>query len=343
MTGSGKSAHVIDGIEPDRIPFDDLFARNEPVLLRGLVSGWALVESGRQSLEQALEYMADGYSGRPVRVYVGDPAIKARFGYNELCTGLNYRAETMNLLDVFRAIREDLNRSEHPYYYINSLTYEEGFPGLRTSNDLVFNHEVFDRHPRISRIWIGTESRASAHYDMSSNMACCAVGGRRFTLFPPDQVHNLYPGPLAPTPGGQVITMVDLKEPDFDAYPRFRKALEQSVVVDMEPGDVLYYPSMWWHEVEAKDRFNVMINYWWNTSPRYMGNPVDVVMHAILGLRDRPQAEKQAWRELFDYYVFGSAEKPRAHLPKACLGPLGEMDDTLARRLRALVQQNLNR
>ena len=311
--------------------------------MRGLVSRWPLVEAGRQSLVRAMEFMAAGYRGKPVRVYVGEPAIKARFAYNESCTGLNYRAETMSLLDVFRAIREDLSRSVHPYYYINSLTYDEGFPELRGSNNLNFNHEAFDQHPRISRIWIGTESRASAHYDKSTNMACCAVGRRRFTLFPPDQVHNLYPGPLAPTPGGQVITMVDLKEPDFDAYPRFRKALEQSVVVDMEPGDVLYYPSMWWHEVEAKDRFNVMINYWWNTSPRYMGNPVDVVMHAILGLRDRPQAEKQAWRELFDYYVFGSAEKPRAHLPKACLGPLGEMDDTLARRLRALVQQNLNR
>lgn len=343
MTGCGKTAHVIEGIEPGRIPFDDLFARNEPVLMRGLVSGWPLVEAGRQSLEQAMQFMAASYSGKPVRVYVGDPAIKARFAYNELCTGLNYRAETMSLLDVFRAIVNDLNRSEHPYYYINSLAYEDGFPDLRNGNDLNFNHEVFDRQPRTSRIWIGTESRASAHYDMSANLACCAVGRRRFTLFPPDQVHNLYPGPFAPTPGGQVITMVDLKAPDFDAYPRFRKALEQSVVIDMEPGDVLYYPSMWWHEVEAKDRFNVMINYWWDASPRYMGNPVDVVMHAILGLRDRPQAEKQAWRELFDYYVFGSAEKPRAHLPEASLGPLGEMDDTLARRLRALVQQNLNR
>ena len=343
MTGCGKTAHVIEGIEPGRIPFDDLFARNEPVLMRGLVAGWPLVEAGRQSPEQAMHFMAASYSGKPVRVYVGDPAIKARFAYNDSCTGLNYRAETTSLLDVFRAIGNDLNRSEHPYYYINSLAYEDGFPDLRNGNELNFNHEVFDRQPRTSRIWIGTESRASAHYDMSANMACCAVGRRRFTLFPPDQVHNLYPGPFAPTPGGQVITMVDLKAPDFGAYPRFRKALEQSVVVDMEPGDVLYYPSMWWHEVEAKDRFNVMINYWWNTSPRYMGNPVDVVMHAILGLRDRPQAEKQAWRELFDYYVFGSAEKPRAHLPEASLGPLGEMDDTLARRLRALVQQNLNR
>ena len=343
MTGPEKTAHVIDGIEADRIPFDDLFARSEPVLMRGLVSGWPLVQAGQRSLEEAMELMAAGYSGTPVRVYIGDPSIKARFAYNESCTGMNYRAEKMNLLDVFRAIKEDFRRAEHTYYYINSLMYDEGFPRLRRENDLVFNHELFDRHPRISRIWIGTESRASAHFDMASNIACCAVGRRRFTLFPPNQVHNLYPGPLAPTPGGQVVTMVDLKEPDFDGHPRFREALANSVVVDLEPGDVFYYPSMWWHEVEAKDRFNVMINYWWNTSPRYMGNPQDVVMHAILGLRDRPKAEKQAWRELFDYYVFGSSEKPRAHLPEVCLGPLAELDDTLARRLRALVQQNLNR
>jgi len=114
-------------------------------------------------------------------------------------------------------------------------------------------------------------------------------------------------------------------------------------VADLEPGDAVYYPSMWWHEVESKDRFNVMINHWWYAAPRYMADPMDVVMHAILGLRDRPESEKQAWREVFEYYIFGPADKPRAHLPEACHGVLGELDENMARRLRATLQQTLNR
>ena len=146
---------------------------------------------------------------------------------------------------------------------------------------------------------------------MSNNLACCMVGRRRFTLFPPDQIANLYPGPLEPTPGGQVVSMVDFRAPDFDRFPRFRDALDAAEVAELEPGDVLFYPAMWWHHVEALDPFNVMINYWWNASPAFMDTPMTTLLHALLSLRDRPEHEKAAWRALFDYYVFGPADTRR--------------------------------
>ena len=39
---------VIDGLRFDRIPFDELFAGNEPVLMRGLTADWPLVQAARQ-------------------------------------------------------------------------------------------------------------------------------------------------------------------------------------------------------------------------------------------------------------------------------------------------------
>ena len=334
---------MLEGVKPDQIPFEQLFAAEGPIILRGLVSDWSLVKAGEQSPGKAMEILQSHSSKKPVGVYIAPPEAEARFFYNQDCTGFNYQSKYLQLSDIFAQIRETENNPDHSYYYMNSLTLDNCFPGLRADNDLSFDHQAFTNNQPLSKVWVGTESIAAAHYDVPSNLACCVLGARRFTLFPPEQIHNLYPGPLEPTPGGQVITMVDLKNPDFERFPRVRRALEAAVVVDLQPGDAVYYPSMWWHQVEALSPFNIMINFWWLRSPAYMGNPMDIVMHAIMGIRDRPEAEKNAWREVFEYYIFGPADTPREHLPASIQGALGELDDDSIRRLRALVKNKLNR
>lgn len=334
---------MLEGVKPDQIPFEQLFAAKGPIILRGLVSDWSLVKAGEQSPGKAMEILQSHSSKKPVGVYIAPPEAEARFFYNQDCTGFNYQSKYLQLSDIFAQIREAENNPDHSYYYMNSLTLDNCFPGLRAANDLSFDHQAFTNNQPLSKVWVGTESIAAAHYDVPSNLACCVLGARRFTLFPPEQIHNLYPGPVEPTPGGQVITMVDLKNPDFERFPRVRRALEAAVVVDLQPGDAVYYPSMWWHQVEALSPFNIMINFWWLRSPAYMGNPMDIVMHAIMGIRDRPEAEKNAWREVFEYYIFGPADTPREHLPTSIQGALGELDDDSIRRLRALVKNKLNR
>ena len=338
-----STVRVLEGVVPDQIPFDELLEANEPAILRGLVSNWELVKAGRASPEKAMELLERHSSGRPVGVYIAPSDTNARFSYNDDCTGFNYEHQSIELGEILAQIRANQGDPEHAYYYMNSLTLDESFPGLREQNDLQFNHPEFANNKPLAKVWLGTESMASAHYDVPSNLACCVLGPRRFTLFPPEQIHNLYPGPMEPTPGGQVVTMVDFRNPDYERFPRARQALDAALVVDLEPGDAVFYPSMWWHQVEAFAPFNIMINYWWRTAPAYMGNPLDIVMHAILGLRDRSESEKKAWREVFDYYVFGSPEKPREHLPPAAHGPLADVDDNRARRLRALVKNGINR
>jgi len=335
---------VIEELRFDRIPFDELFAGNEPVLMRGLTSDWPLVRAGRQGPGAVMDQLAANYNRKPVIVYVGDAKMGGRFGYNESVTGFNYQAERRDFTDILERIRADMGSSAaHPYYYMNSLVVDQSFPGLAAQNSLVFDHPVFERYRRVGKIWIGTESVAAAHYDTPRNIACCVLGRRRFTLFRPEQVVNLYPGPLHLTPGGQVVTMANLGQPDFERFPRLRQALDEAWIAEMEPGDALYYPSLWWHEAEALDRFNVMMNWWWVDSPAYMGDPMDVLMHAMLGLRDRPLADRQGWRALFDYYIFGDNSVPRAHLPEAAQGALADMNEENARRIRAAVHDSLNR
>ena len=159
-------------------------------------------------------------------------------------------------------------------------------------------------------------------FDLPDNLACVVAGIRRFTLLPPDQIGNLYVGPLDPTPSGQAISLVDFNDPDLPRHPRFAEALKQARSAVLHPGDAIRIPSMWWHHIESLACFNLLINYWWCTTPAAMGSPTDALMHAILSLQDLPQRQREAWRGLFNHYVFDADEEVYAHIPERGRGCL---------------------
>jgi hypothetical protein len=338
-----RETQVIKGLDPAAIPYGELLSAQKPAILKGVARDWPLVQQGARSAADGISYLASFDGGRPVVGYTGSPEIGGRFFYNDDLTGLNFEAKRVPLPEFLAHIAEHLGDPDAPSFYIGSTDLDTYLPGLREQNRLPLDDPMFTANPPLVSIWIGNRTIATAHFDQSNNLACCMVGRRRFTLFPPDQIENLYPGPMEPTPGGQVVSMVDFRAPDFDRYPRFREALDAAEVAELEPGDVLFYPVMWWHHVEALDPFNAMINYWWNTSPAFMDTPMTTLLHAILSLRDRPEHEKSAWRELFEYYVFGPAERAGEHLPEHARGYLGPLDEMKARRLRAELLSRLNR
>ena len=116
--------------------------------------------------------------------------------------------------------------------YMASTMVDQWLPGFRKENDI----DVPGADPLVS-IWMGNRSRIGAHYDLPDNIACSVIGRRRFTLFPPDQISNLYPGPLDFSPGGQAISVVDFHNPDYQRFPKFRSALENAQLAELEPGD----------------------------------------------------------------------------------------------------------
>jgi hypothetical protein len=342
---SDRSVETRDGPLPRGAAWEALVAADRPVLFKGAATDWPLVEAGLASDADAAAMLVSGWSGQPVVVYRGEPAIEGRFGYTPQVDGFNFTASREPLDAVLTQIVALRGDPAAPSIYVGSTDLGLYFPGLGDAIglDLAAIHPMLAEHPGLASVWIGNRTTATCHYDDTHNIAVCAVGRRRFTLFPPGQGPNLYPGPLEPTPGGQVISMVDLAAPDFERHPRFAEALAAAQVAEMEPGDVLTYPAMWWHHVEALAGFNVLVNFWWNAVPGYVDSPQAALLHALLSLRDRPGGEKAAWRALFDYYVFGDPEAPRAHLPEGAWGALAPLDDTLARRLRAQVTRKLQR
>jgi hypothetical protein len=193
------------------------------------------------------------------------------------------------------------------------------------------------------RVWIGNRLTVQTHYDLTGNIACVVAGRRRFTLFPPGQLANLYVGPLEFTLAGTPVSMVQLDPPDFERYPRFRDALAQAQVAELEPGDAIYIPYMWWHHVETLTSFNVLVNYWWADTPRWMGSPFEAMVHAMLAVRPLSPEHRAIWRSFFEHYVFEGPENSAAHLPPQIRGVQSAPSAEIAAMMRGYLLQELSR
>ena len=344
MANIHKPIKVISGCSPNSIPLD-IGQSPEPLVLKGLVKDWEIVTSAMQSPVAAVDYVKSFYNGNMSLINAGHPGIDGRYFYNADMSGLNYDTLKMRVDEALDLILASASLPEKPSYYISSNGIDSHFPGMRTNNDIQLPRAQTDYpvYPAQMKIWIGTRSIATCHYDALENIACVVAGRRRFTVFPPSQFENLYFGPLSPTPGGQAISMVDFRNPEYDKYPLFKEAEAHGLVAELDAGDALFIPSMWMHHIEGLSDFNMLINYWWDDAPAYTGSGMTALQHALLSLRDKPAHEKKAWKQLFDYYIFGDAERAAEHLPEHAQGVLGKLDEVKARQLRSTIINKLNR
>ncbi len=322
--------------QPDAIP-DEILNSNQPLVLRGLTSSWPMVAAAKHSANRATEYLGNFDSGKPLTAMVGDADMAGRVFYNADFSGFNFDYQRLRLAEVLEKLLNKAGKNAPQTVYVGSTNVDHWLPGFRQQNDL----NLAKQDPIVS-VWIGNQSRIAAHYDFPTNIACSVAGRRRFILFPPDQLDNLYVGPLDITPAGQPISLVDFNAPDYQRFPKFRQALESAQIVELAPGDAILIPSMWWHHVEALDDFNVLVNYWWRSTPKYLGGPLNVLQHAILGLRDLPPEQREVWRQLFDYYIFSPNAESIEHIPEHARGVLNPIDADTAKQLRSMLAQKLS-
>lgn len=309
----------------------------QPVVLRGQVAAWPAVAAGRAGARAMADYILTFDSGRPAEVMIGPPLNGGRFFYSDDLRSFNFRRESLPLRQLLHQLLESAGDPTAPALYAGATPAPDHLPGWNAANRLDLPVQS-----AMARIWIGNRTRAATHYDVSHNVACVVAGRRRFVLFPPEQVGNLYVGPLDFTIAGQPASMADVDRPDFTRFPRFAEALRHARVAELDPGDAIFIPPLWWHDIAALEPLNVLINYWWGQhaeAPAFLA-----LMHALMSVRDLPGRERDTWRVLFEHYVFGAEASAVAdHLPSHARGILGPPGTQRTRVMKQFLLRMLSR
>lgn len=316
----------------DRARFEtEIVPAGRPVVLKGLVADWPLVAA-----TDLPGYLRNFQTDRPVNAFTGVAAMGGRFFYSPDLKGFNFDRIQLSL----SALLERLARGGTDYLYAGAIPAPSHLPGLEAANPMPL---LAPDRERLTSLWLGNRTITAAHWDLAQNLACVVAGRRRFTLFPPEQVRNLYVGPVDNTLAGQPISLIDFDAPDLDAHPRFAEAMEHALVAELEPGDAIYIPSLWWHHVRSLENFGALVNFWWRDGPDYMVTPMFTLWHAMLTIRDLPANERAAWRDFFDHYVFQTHGDPMAHLPVEARGLMAPMTREIEARLKRLLIGPLSR
>jgi hypothetical protein len=304
--------------------------------MRGLVGGWPAVHAATRSAEDFQRYLARFDNGGQTEAFVGDPKIAGKYYYAEDLKGFNFARSSMRFADAVAAMVATHAGSGAPTMYVGSVPVKDYLPGFAAQNVLpVLAAQV---EPRI---WLGHASNVSAHFDAFDNVACVVAGSRRFTLFPPEAIRGLYVGPLDNTMAGQPVSLAASEPMDDDRYPLYREIRERALCAELMPGDAIYIPKLWWHQIEATASFNALVNYWWDAFASGSDAPYTGLLLSMIAIAERPAPERQAWKAFFDHYVFRSNGHPLQHLAAEQHGMLGPLKPDNYAKIRAFVMHRL--
>jgi Cupin-like domain len=327
----------IDGRDFTRERFvREIVPECQPVVLRGVINDWPAVRAAQDSPRALMSYLAAFDAGARIEVFLGEPAIAGKYYYGEGLKGFNFERRMMGFREALQAILAAVEAPGGKSVYAGSAPCRECLPGFAPDNVMPL---LAPETP--PRIWLGTPSNVSSHYDTFDNLACVIAGRRRFTLYAPELIGRLYIGPIDRTMAGPPVSLAASSPPDDARFPLFREVRDQAWVCELAAGDALYLPKLWWHQVESLAAFNGLVNYWWDALAAGPDSPYTSLLLAMITIAERPPAERQAWKAFFDHYVFRSHGHPLAHLPPEERGLLGPLKPDNYANIRARVMQLL--
>jgi len=272
---------------------------NEPALLKNFQLNWGYDSNGNDifTKEGIRALFGDSF----VRVSVSEsgrfdgPEAGSLWGLSDDKDVLvRPPATSMYLSDFLHLVHAETKEA----YYLEYLALHQ-YLGNPFLDFIPFPPEIDPREETlkhlVTNLWIGGKPTTSPlHYDDYENFLCQIVGRKELILFPPTDLEYLYytgrakgelkyqyPGEFTRDPATVdnrsfvFGSSVNVDKPDLKQHPLYAKATPFRVVLN--PGDVLYLPAFWHHEVQsvpdADTGLNIAVNFWFAN----LTTPVDDV------------------------------------------------------------------
>ena len=231
-----------------------------PVVLRGVSLGTCV------ELWNSPEYILSKTENKEVKIHVSTDPKRMDFRTK------NFKYCVCGLHDLIQRASKPLEEVNEGKFYIASneryylratsedargkdqVLFHKDYPELSKDFNLpeFFEPEnLFSSVLRVSspgiRVW--------THYDVMDNLYAQIVGRKKAIMWAPSEALNLYLD-------GDKSKVVDIDNHDVNSkeFPNFCKAKQWTC--DLIPGDLLYIPAMWFHNMTAID-FGVAINVFW--------------------------------------------------------------------------------
>jgi len=222
---------------------EQYYAVNRPVILTGEMAGWPALARWTP------QYLKSAVGARPIE-FQGERTRDQRF---EMFKDAHRRVAPF---DIF--IDQILQPGAGNDAYLTAYNSERNAEALAVlQRDIGFLDEFLDRNAAVPQgmMWIGPAGTVtSLHHDLTNNFIAQIVGRKRIKLMPAAEVGKLYNHQ-------HVFSEIsDLEDPQIDPvrYPRLTDLRFYDVL--LEPGEILFTPLGWWHQVKSLD-FSVTITF----------------------------------------------------------------------------------
>ena len=207
---------------------------------------------------------------------LGDQLFAVRdYGEHHFATPKNQWTKYCNHLNLtihkfIEHIRDGSAKSRNLYLAQNPIGSTQAAQSI--ADEMGFLTQNLGLIPAISEatlnLWFGPAGHTEPlHFDPSDGTMMMMHGSKQVVLYPPQQSRNLYPfGFYDVLPFW--ISRVNIDQPDLDRFPDFTKTELDRYEVVLNPGQLLYIPAQWWHEVTAQgDGYVCSCNHFWKVKP----------------------------------------------------------------------------